>query len=385
MIIKSYNNFILEKEYNNILYLLLKVVENETYRDVKSPIIEWDLSDRIQPTTMEWDFEKRNKFDKLVNDIKNAKTKFLNWIQDPEVDNIHIDYNHPLLDAIKDFLKKLKNKEEIKAYFYRLLEDLKSLPYNVKKNLLIKLTFVFLLYIPINDLISNDDIKKTPVLNDVKTEIVASSKPINKDVKKSYSKFEIAHNSVAKIEGGYTDNRNDKGNWTGNEIGSGRLLGTKYGIAAPTLVNYYKNNNLGTPSKADMENLSHKTALNIYKKDYWDAQKLSNFKNQSIANILYDGCVNQGPSATLTILKKSLNDVDINSNEVETWNDFHNELIYDVNDLSNRDSEELFDIIKDYRLERYKKGRVDFIDGWTNRLDDLSYNNPDKENNTDIS
>lgn len=35
-----------------------------------------------------------------------------------------------------------------------------------------------------------------------------------------------------KHEGGYSNTRNDPGNWTGGQVGIGALKGTKYGIAA---------------------------------------------------------------------------------------------------------------------------------------------------------
>ncbi|MXV43927.1 hypothetical protein GS501_02520 [Saccharibacter sp. 17.LH.SD] len=40
-------------------------------------------------------------------------------------------------------------------------------------------------------------------------------------------------NFTLKYEGGYSSNRADPGNWTGGRIGSGRLVGTKYGLSAP--------------------------------------------------------------------------------------------------------------------------------------------------------
>ena len=37
-------------------------------------------------------------------------------------------------------------------------------------------------------------------------------------------------------EGGYSSNRADPGNWTGGRVGSGQLVGTKYGLSAPLVV-----------------------------------------------------------------------------------------------------------------------------------------------------
>lgn len=70
-------------------------------------------------------------------------------------------------------------------------------------------------------------------------------------------KFDIAVSFTMFQEGGYQNNREDPGNWTGGEVGSGQLKGTKYGISAasyPTI---------------DIVNLTESQAKNIYYRDYW--------------------------------------------------------------------------------------------------------------------
>ena len=50
--------------------------------------------------------------------------------------------------------------------------------------------------------------------------------------------FKQAFDLLIGHEGGYTNNPNDPGNWTGGKVNSGTLRGTKYGISAasyPTL------------------------------------------------------------------------------------------------------------------------------------------------------
>jgi hypothetical protein len=258
-----------------------------------------------------------------------------------------------------------------------------------------KISFIFLSYVSIVDITTPEIVEKEPVMAEVKLELQKSNTQnitpakqqvdVEKKESKGGAKFEIAQEGVHKAEGKYTADRDDKGNWTGNEVRSGMLLGTKFGIAAPTLVKYYKDMKLGTPSQQDMMDLTYDTALNIYKKDYWDAQQLSNFKSQSLANVLYDGCVNQGPGATLTILTKSLKNVDIDSSDVNSWNEFHEKLIDDVNSLSVKKTKKLFHIIKDKRWERYQRGNSKYIGGWKNRLDDITFNDDITDKNQDIS
>ena len=408
--INRYNDFLLEKEFQKIVYEIFKLVES-------SPTIEWNLTkpeDKVnvgntitwdvdtskkidpikdkKPIEVEWNFDQKSKYQKFKDKLSELKSKIKtakDWIQEKDAD-VDIKFEHPLVNMVKEFLTKLKDKEAIKEYFLKLLEEIKSLPNPVKKKLLIKLSFIFLSYVSVNDLTTPEIIEKEPVMAEVKIEL-KKDKPQSIEIKKEEevskstgAKFEIAQEGVHKAEGKYTADRDDKGNWSGNIVGKGMLLGTKFGIAAPTLVKYYKDNNLGTPSQQNMMDLTYEKALEIYKKDYWDAQKLSNFKSQSISNVLYDGCVNQGPGATLTILTKSLEEVDIDSSNVNSWNEFHEKLIDDVNSLSVKKTKKLFHIIKDKRWERYQDGNPKYIGGWKNRLDDLTFNDEIKKD-IDIS
>jgi len=413
--INGYNEFLLEKEFQKIVYEIFKLVEN-------TPTIEWDLTkpnDKVntgdtitwdvnpskkftpikdeEPIQIEWSVDQKTKYQKLKDRLSDFKSKIKtakNWLQEQDPD-IEIKYEHPIIYMVKEFLSKLKDKEKIKQYFLRLLDEIKSLPIGVKKNLLIKISFIFLSYVSIADITTTEIVEKEPVMAEVKLELQKSNTQnitpakqqvdVEKKESKGGAKFEIAQEGVHKAEGKYTADRDDKGNWTGNEVGSGMLLGTKFGIAAPTLVKYYKDMKLGTPSQQDMMDLTYETALTIYKKDYWDAQQLSNFKSQSIANVLYDGCVNQGPGATLTILTKSLENVDVDSSDVNSWNEFHEKLIDDVNSLSVKKTKKLFHIIKDKRWERYQDGNPKYIGGWKNRLDDITFNDDNTDKNQDIS
>ena len=141
---------------------------------------------------------------------------------------------------------------------------------------------------------------------------------------------------------------------------------------------------MSRPSQKDMMNLTYKTALKIYKRDYWEAQQLSNFKSQSLANVLYDGCVNQGPGATLMILTKSLNDIDLDSTGINNWDDLHDILIDEVNELSNSKVKKLFHLIKNKRWEKYQLGKKKYQEGWKNRLDAITFNDDGSDKNIDI-
>lgn len=386
--VSKYNDFIIEKEFEKIVFQIYKLVESSYTQ-------EWDLTDNDKVNVgdeVEWSFDQKSKLQKLKDNItklKNNISSFKNYLNEPDPE-VEIKFEHPLINIVKEFLSKLKDKEEVKKYFLRILDEVKSLPYPIKKKLLIKISFLFLSYVSLSDITPPDVISKEPLMAEVKIELQKET-PAKKEVKvkkkevKGGSKFEIAQVGVHKIEGVYTADREDKGNWTSNEIGKGMLLGTKFGIAAPTLVDYYQRNNLGTPSQQDMMDLSYEKALEIYKKDYWEAQQLSNFKSQSLANVLYDGCVNQGPTATLTILTNSLEDINVDTTGVDSWNGFHEDLIDEVNELPSSKVKKLFHLIKNKRWAKYQLGKKRYQEGWKNRLDAITFNDDGSDKSIDIS
>ena len=404
--LSKYNDFITEKEFQKVVFQIYKLVEsaytqewdltNDKDKVNVGDEFEWDINPQKpitpikdeEPIQMEWSFDQKSKLQKFKDNI----SKFRNYLNEPDPE-VEVKFEHPLINMVKEFLSKLKDKEQVKKYFLRILDEVKALPYPLKKKLLIKISFIFLSYVSLTDITPKEVIDKEPVMAEVKIELQKET-TFKQEVKRKEvkgAKFDIAQNGVHNAEGKYTDDRDDSGNWTGGEVGRGMLLGTKYGIAAPTLVDYYRKKSLGTPSQQDMIDLTYDTALEIYKKDYWDAQELSNFKSQSLANVLYDGCVNQGPGATLTILKKSLDEINIDSTNVNSWNELHDELIDDVNSLTVKKTEKLFHTIKKKRWEKYiliiKKNprKEKYHDGWKNRLEDITFNDDSIDKNIDIS
>lgn len=391
----SYNDFLLEKEFNNIIYNIYRMVESIEYsisenqdRVNVGDTITWDFPIKDpEPVEFTWDFEQKSKYNKIKDKLdllKNKFKKFGEWVNNSE-DELELKFEHPLINMVREFLNKLKDGDQIKKYFYKLVDEVSSLPYPIKKQLLLKLTALFIAsqsFVSINDLATDDIVSKEPLMSEIKKEISDKGveKTLAKDTDKKITKsekakFDKAQNIVKSVEGGYSGDRKDTGNYI-EVIGGKRFLGTNHGISAPILLKYFRDNGIKRlPTRKDMEDLSYEKALSIYKKDYWDKQKLGDFESQSIANILYDGCVNQGPSATLEVLKKSLNSMGISTDDINSWNDLHQKLINQINNLSERKDKKLFDLIKKFRLERYKEARTysEHGEGWKNRLDDLSY------------
>lgn len=70
--------------------------------------------------------------------------------------------------------------------------------------------------------------------------------------------FDQAFERLIDHEGKFTNDRQDRGNWTTGVIGKGELKGTKYGISAMTYPDL------------DIKNLTLVQAKQIYKRDWWD-------------------------------------------------------------------------------------------------------------------
>ncbi|WP_459677167.1 glycosyl hydrolase 108 family protein [Acidisoma sp. 7E03] len=95
------------------------------------------------------------------------------------------------------------------------------------------------------------------------------------------------------IEGGLSLDRNDRMNWTGGQIGVGKLVGTKYGISAgafPTL---------------DIANLTLDQAKQIYRTLYYDKVNGDALPIQ-LAALVFDAAVNNGVAAAIKLLQASV-------------------------------------------------------------------------------
>lgn len=171
--------------------------------------------------------------------------------------------------------------------------------------------------------------------------------------------FEKSQKIVGLIEGGYQNDPDDDGNWY-----MGSLIGTNWGIAAPTLAGF-----LGrTPTVSEMKNLSRATAELILKRNYWEKNNFDKLQNQSVATILYDGAVNHGVGGMRILAEKALSKL---KHPLIYYKVFTIEGINLMNKLNQKD---LFDAIKEARANRYKSSPMKkYINGWLNRLDRIQY------------
>ena len=343
--ISKYNEFLLEKKFQSILDDIDRIVESEG-RWIDDNTIEWDVA----PREYEWD---------LTNDVKKPSL----------VDKT--------IKKIKELISNLP-KEKIKEYFIKLLNKLKPLPAKIRKFLITHYTSAFLTVVTLSYLVApmtqsttTDGVSKTSMVKteqldkDIKDEVIQLNKK-----ESTKASFEKAQELVKLAEAGYSDDRGDNGNYI-DVPGGKRFIGTNHGISAPILANYFKSQGIERLlRKDDMINLSYETALKIYRADYWDAQNLGELADQNVANIIYDGCVNQGSDAMRSVLRNALeeNGVDISDNDVI----FSKEVLSKANDVN---QVKLFNSIKKYRELRYKESDTfkRHGEGWLNRLDSISY------------
>lgn len=311
MKVNKYNDFILDNEFNSIIESILIIVESEG---------KW-----LDDNTYVWDLTNTNS----------TKTK------------------------LEKFLSKIP-KDKIKKYFYKFLEKLKLLPNKTRKKLLIVYSSVFLSITSIGFLTSVSDKVEEDLFNKNKELIIEMVKLNNK------SSFKESQFLVKGVEKGYSADKKDRGNYVKTKWGK-RFVGTNHGISAPILMEY-----LGRiPTQDDMRNLTYEEALEIYKKQYWTPQNLSLFNNQSIANLIYDGCVNQGIQAMKDIVRAAYIENGMQLGSLE--NPFQEKWIKIANTL---DHQSLFNSIKDGRERRYRES-ITFKThgtGWLNRLNSIEYN-----------
>lgn len=105
--------------------------------------------------------------------------------------------------------------------------------------------------------------------------------------------FDQAFVELIGIEGNYSDDERDPGNWTGGKVGVGELRGTMYGISAaayPTL---------------DIKSLTLPKVKALYLQDYWDQVK-GDLLPDPVAVALFKEAVNLGVHGAIKAFQRSL-------------------------------------------------------------------------------
>lgn len=173
------------------------------------------------------------------------------------------------------------------------------------------------------------------------------------------AQFEKSQKIVGINEGGYQNDPRDEGNYY-----MGHLIGTNWGISASTLAGYIGR----IPSVEDMKNLSHQTAVQILKANYWLKNHFDKLTNQSVATMLYDGAVNHGTNGMRFLVEKALNELHkpLSYHEVFT--------VKGIAHLNKLNQKQLFFALKNARTYKYKQSsKKEYLKGWLNRLERIKF------------
>lgn len=105
--------------------------------------------------------------------------------------------------------------------------------------------------------------------------------------------FETCFARLVGSEGGFTDDPRDRGNWTGGQVNVGKLLGTKYGIAANTYPD------------VDIKNLTLDAAKAIYYRDWW-LKAGAEYLNPDMIYQVWQFAVNAGMGNARRVLQRAV-------------------------------------------------------------------------------
>ncbi|MEL6478123.1 MAG: glycosyl hydrolase 108 family protein [Pseudomonadota bacterium] len=107
------------------------------------------------------------------------------------------------------------------------------------------------------------------------------------------TRFLRAFEHVLGSEGGFTDDRQDPGNWTGGRIGQGQLKGTNFGISAASYPN------------EDIRGMTQARARQIYHRDYWSRCSCQLLPD-GVAYVVFDCAVNHGVGRAIPWLQEAI-------------------------------------------------------------------------------
>ena len=105
--------------------------------------------------------------------------------------------------------------------------------------------------------------------------------------------FEVAFAQLSVLEGGYSDDPNDPGNWTGGAVNAGELKGTQCGISARSY-----------PTR-DIKSLTPAQIKAIYLEDYWDKVG-GDILPDVLAVALFKQAVNVGVFGAIKALQRAM-------------------------------------------------------------------------------
>jgi len=173
--------------------------------------------------------------------------------------------------------------------------------------------------------------------------------------------FDSAFKKTVKLEGGFGKDPNDKGNWTGGQIGAGILKGTKYGISAARF------------PKEDIEHLTVERAEYLYRVYFWDVLHLDEVENEKIQEEMFDTGVNGGEGTAIMCAQRAINFLEVGTPVTEDGAIGPQTLSY-INKWCRKDPEALFKALNGEQYAYYKFLNSPAFEGyrygWIRRIQD---------------
>jgi len=180
--------------------------------------------------------------------------------------------------------------------------------------------------------------------------------------------FEKCIEVILKSEGGFQNDINDYGNWTGPNC-TGELLGTKYGIAARYFYEIVKQK-----FNTNIRNLSQDQAIEIYYEYFWVRMNIEGIDNENLVLHIFDHGINSNRKYAIRMLQRIIGaEPDGICGPVTTWLansvELPNKKIEGYGLLTNSLDYYIFARYNYYigQFVRYPKKRK-FIIGWYNRI-----------------
>ena len=108
---------------------------------------------------------------------------------------------------------------------------------------------------------------------------------------------------IFKKEGGFQNDKQDNGNWTGGKTGVGTLVGTNLGITAPVLAKW-RGVKPSTITEEDIKKITKEEAKAIYEKKYLIDTGINKLPENVQGNVL-DMAINAGPSRAIKLFQEA--------------------------------------------------------------------------------
>ena len=163
------------------------------------------------------------------------------------------------------------------------------------------------------------------------------------------SNFDACFALTVGVEGGYTTDPHDPGNWTLGAVGQGECKGTKYGVSAASYPNL------------DIANLTLSDARTIYRRDYWNKVQGDHLP-VGVDAVVFDGAINSGPGASEKWVQEAVG---------ETPDGMIGPLTLAA--IAAHDARDVINKTCDARLATMKtfQNWPRYGDGWTNRVNNV--------------